>query len=110
MGMVRKIVNVPHGESASALTTAMPRPARAMTTMKRMAIIAVMPATGLISVRAISASDLPLRRTEEARMTKSCAAPAKTTPKASHSSPGRYPNCAASTGPISGPAPEMAAK
>ena len=27
-----------------------------------------------------------------------------------HSSPGMYPNCAASTGPISGPAPLMAAK
>ena len=27
-----------------------------------------------------------------------------------HSSPGRYPNCAANTGPISGPAPLIAAK
>ena len=27
-----------------------------------------------------------------------------------HSVPGRYPNCAASTGPTSGPGPAMAAK
>ena len=48
--MVRKMVNVPHGESASALTTAMPSPASAMTMMKRMATMAVIPASGEISV------------------------------------------------------------
>ena len=81
-----------------------------MMTMKRIATIAVVPATGEISLRAISASDLPLRRIDEQRMMKSCVAPAKTTPNASHKSPGKYPNCAASTGPMSGPAPLMAAK
>ena len=87
--MVRKIVNVPHGESASAFTTARPRPARAITTTKRIASMAMNDASGLISLRAIAASDFPLRRTDDARITKSCVAPAMTTPKASHSSPGR---------------------
>ena len=108
--MVMAMVNVPHDDSARALTTAMPRPARAMTTMNRMATIAVAPATGEISLRAMSASDLPPRRTDEARMMKSWVAPANTTPSVIHSRPGRNPNCAARTGPIRGPAPEMAAK
>ena len=54
-GIVMPIVKVPHALSASALTTTMPRPASAMTTMKRTAMAPVMPATGPISVRAISA-------------------------------------------------------
>ena len=54
-GMVTPIVKVPQALSASALTTTMPRPASAMTTMKRTAMAPVMPATGPISVRAISA-------------------------------------------------------
>ena len=37
-GIVTPIVNVPHALSASALTTAMPSPASAMTMMKRIAI------------------------------------------------------------------------
>ena len=36
--------------------------------------------------------------------------PPRQTPITSQSNPGRNPNCAASTGPIKGPAPEMAAK
>jgi hypothetical protein len=43
--MVIPIVNVPHGLSLSALTTTRPRPASAMTTMKRIARPVVMPAT-----------------------------------------------------------------
>ena len=66
-GMVTPIVNVPHALSASALTTAMPRPASAMIMMKRMAMQAVMPAVGLISVRAMSASERPPRRVEAQR-------------------------------------------
>ncbi len=108
--MVMAMVKTPQGDSASAFTTAMPRPARAITTMKRMATMAMAPAKGEISPRAISASDLPPRLTEEARMMKSWVAPANTTPSVIHRRPGRKPNCAASTGPISGPAPEMAAK
>ena len=45
-GIVIAIVNVPHGLSASALTTTMPRPAMAMTTMKRMAMAPANQATG----------------------------------------------------------------
>src|SRR5205085_6926115 len=37
-------------------------------------------------------------------------APPRQTPITSQSSPGRNPNCAASTGPTNGPAPEIAAK
>jgi hypothetical protein len=55
-GIVAPIVNVPHGLSLRALTTTRPRPASAMTTMKRMARPVVKPATWPISVRAISAS------------------------------------------------------
>ena len=64
IGIVAPMVNVPHALSASALTTARPRPASAMTTMKRIAIAPVVPATGPISVRAISASDRPPRRVD----------------------------------------------
>ena len=41
---------------------------------------------------------------------KSWTAPARQTPATSQMSPGAKPNWAASTGPISGPAPVMAAK
>ena len=50
-GIVIAMVNVPHGLSASALTTTMPRPAMAMTTMKRMAMAPANHATGPISSR-----------------------------------------------------------
>jgi hypothetical protein len=53
-------VNVPHGDSASALTTTKPKPASAITTMNRIATAATNPDKPLISVRASSASDLPL--------------------------------------------------
>ena len=59
-----------------------------MTMMKRMAMAAVMPATGPISVRAISASERPPRRVDAHRMTKSCTAPARQTPTTSQISPG----------------------
>ena len=40
----------------------------------------------------------------------SCTHPPSTAPTMIHSVPGRYPNCAASVGPTSGPGPAMAAK
>jgi len=43
-------------------------------------------------------------------ITMSCTAPAKTPPIKIQRKPGRYPNCAAKTGPIKGPAPTIAAK
>ena len=61
-GIDTPMVNVPQALSCSALTTARPSPASAMTMMKRIAIAAVTPATGPISARAISASDRPPRR------------------------------------------------
>ena len=87
-GMVMPMVKVPQALSASALTTASPRPASAMTTMNRMAMAPVVPATGPISVRAISASDRPPRRTEAHSEMKSCTAPAMQTPPTIHSRPG----------------------
>ena len=104
------IVNVPHALSASALTTTMPRPAMAMTTMKRIAMEATSPASGLISLLTISESDLPPRRVDAQRIIESCTAPARQTPATSQINPGAKPNCAASIGPTSGPAPVMAAK
>jgi hypothetical protein len=67
-GIDAPIVNVPQALSWSAFTTASPRPASAMMTMKRMATAAVAPATGPISVRAISASERPPRRVDAHRM------------------------------------------
>ncbi len=104
------MVKVPQALSWSALTTARPSPASAITTMKRMATAAMTPATGPISDRAISASDLPSRRVEAQRIMTSWTAPARQTPATSQMSPGANPNWAASTGPISGPAPVIAAK
>jgi hypothetical protein len=68
------------------------------------------PAGRPISSRAIEARLCPPRRTETARTSMSCTAPARQTPTTSQTSPGRYPNWIASTGPMSGPAPEIAAK
>ena len=110
IGMVAPIVNVLHALSASALTTAMPRPASAMTRMARTATAAIVPATGPISVLAMSASERPPRLVDAHRVMKSCTAPARQTPATSQISPGAYPNCAARTGPINGPAPAMAEK
>ena len=110
MGIVALIVNVPQALSAKALTTMMPRPARAMTRIKRRATTAVTPAVVLISERAISASDRPPRRVEAQSTIESCTAPARQQPASSQMKPGAHPNCAASTGPTSGPAPVIPAK
>ncbi len=104
MGMVQAMVNRPQDEPGitqddpsgrcsvsppSAFTTTRPSPASALTMMNRIAMAAVVPATGPISARAISASERPLRRIENASTRKSCTAPASTTPITSHSRPGR---------------------
>src|SRR5471030_3329461 len=60
MGTVAPIVNTPHGLFARAFTTTIPRPASVTSRIKSTAIMATRPAKGLISVRAISASDRPL--------------------------------------------------
>ena len=110
IGMVVAIVNSPHGLSRSALTTTSASTASRMIMIARIATIAASPATGLTSSFAIWPSDLPSRLIDEIRIVKSCTAPPSTTPTMSQMVPGRNPNWAASVGPISGPAPEIAAK
>ena len=110
IGIVQAIVNRPHGDPRKALTTISARTASKMIMIARTAIIAVTPVTLLTSSLAIWPSDLPSRRSEQNRIVKSWTAPPSTTPMTSHSVPGRKPNCAASTGPTSGPAPAIAAK
>ena len=104
------IVNVAHELPVSALIMVTPRPAVAITTTKKIAIVAATPDNPLISLRAMSAKERPSLRTEANRMMKSCTAPPTTAPMMIQSVPGKYPNCAASTGPTSGPGPAMAAK
>ena len=70
----------------------------------------VRPAVPVTYFLARLSSDRPSVRTDATRMTKSCTAPPRHAPMSSHRKPGRKPNCAASTGPMSGPAPAMAAK
>ena len=110
IGIVRPIVTVPHGLALSALTTTSASTASSTIMMPSTATSAVTPATGPISSRAIWPSDLPSRRTDDARMTKSCTAPPSATPTMIQMTPGRKPNCAASVGPTSGPGPAIAAK
>ena len=78
--------------------------------MAKTATIAAMPATGFTSSFAIWPRDLPSRRIDAHSTIMSCTAPPSTTPTISQSVPGRNPNCAASVGPTSGPAPEIAEK
>ncbi len=59
-GTVMAIVKVPQELSLRAFTTATPRPASAMMMIVTTAIEPTTPATGLISIRAISARLLPL--------------------------------------------------
>jgi len=110
IGIVAEIVNSPHGLSRSALTTTSASTASRMIMIAKIATIAAKPAVTLTSSFAICPSDLPSRRIDAHRMTKSCTAPPRTTPPISQSVPGRNPNCAASVGPINGPAPEIAEK
>ncbi len=89
IGMVIAIENVPHGDSASALTTTSASTASRMIMMSSTAISAAAPPNGPISSRAICPRLLPSRRTEKNRMTMSCTAPAKITPTMIQIVPGR---------------------
>ena len=73
--------------------------------IEKIAAMPITPAVVLSSSFTICASDLPLRRIEQNRITKSCTAPPSTTPIKIQSALGKYPNWAASTGPTSGPGP-----
>ena len=87
-GIVAAIVKRPHGLLLSALTNGTPTPASAMTMMKRIAMAAISPASGLISWRAIVASDAPFRRVDPHSEIMSCTAPARQTPATSQSKSG----------------------
>ena len=110
IGIVAAMVNVPHGLPDSAFTTTSATTASRMIMISSTVNSATKPPSFPISSRAICPSDLPSRRMEANRMTKSCTAPPKTPPIMIQRVPGKYPNCAASTGPTSGPGPAMAAK
>ena len=88
-GIVTATVNVPHGLSPRAFTTIRPSAARMMIMMASAPMSAMVPATGPISILIISPSDRPSRRMEQKRTTKSCTAPATTTPTRSQIVPGR---------------------
>src|ERR1041385_7950494 len=110
IGMVQRREKTPQGLSLSALVTTRASTARRMIMMARIASMASIPVTGPTSSLAICPSDLPSRRIDPKRMTKSWTAPPSTTPNTIQMVPGSQPNCAARTGPTSGPAPAMAAR
>ena len=89
MGMVAPTVNTPQGLSASALTTTKARTASKIIMMARIAAMPMTPAVVCSSSFTIWASDLPSRRIEQNRMTKSCTAPPSTTPIKIHNAPGK---------------------
>ena len=89
MGMVAPTVKMPHGLSASALTTTSASTASRITTMARIASNAMKPADVFNSSFTICPSDFPLRRIEQNRIVKSCTAPPSTTPIRIHSVPGK---------------------
>ena len=89
IGIVMAMLNVPHGEFASALTTTSARTASRITMIDSTATSAAAPPTGPISSRAICPRLLPSRRIEKNRTTMSCTAPAKITPATIQIVPGR---------------------
>src|ERR1700732_519849 len=110
IGIVIPIVNTPQGLFASALTTTIPSPANVTSNINNTANIVTSPVNVLTSVRATSASDRPLCRTDATITIKSCTQPATTAPIKIQIKPGAKPNCAANVGPTKGPAPAIAAK
>ena len=89
IGIVRPIVTMPHGLDLSAFTTTSASTASSTIMMPSTATSAVMPATGPISSFAIWPSDLPSRRIDAQRITKSCTAPPSATPTMIQMMPGR---------------------
>ncbi len=69
--MVQRMVKIPQGLSFSALTTTSARTASRITMMASTATMASTPVIGPVSSLAICPSDLPSRRIEPKRMTKS---------------------------------------
>ncbi len=89
MGIVAPTVKTPQGLSASAFTTTSASTANKITMIAKIAISAIAPAVVFNSSLTIWPSDLPSRRSEEKRMTKSCTAPPSVTPINTHSVPGK---------------------
>jgi hypothetical protein len=89
MGMVAAMVKVPHGLPLRALTTTRATTASRMIMMSSTVMSAANPPTLPISSRAICPRDLPSRRIEANRITKSCTAPPSTAPMMIHRVPGR---------------------
>ena len=89
MGTVAPTVNTPHGLPASAFTTTNDSTASIMVMIPRIAIRATNPAVVFSSSFTICPSDLPSRRIEQNRITKSCTAPPRVAPIRIHSVPGR---------------------
>ena len=110
IGIVIAIVNTPHGLLASAWTTTSARTAKRIIMIARTLMSASAPTPGPISSFTIWPNVLPPRRTDANKMIMSCTAPPSVAPIKIHNVPGRKPNCAASTGPTSGPGPAIAAK
>ena len=89
IGMVAAIVNVPQALPFSAFTTTSATTASRITMMISTVTSATKPPTLPISSRAIWPSDLPSRRMEANRITKSCTAPPSTAPMMIQRVPGR---------------------
>ena len=89
MGMVIARVNVAHGEVFSALTITSATTASKMIMIASTASSAIIPPRWETSSRAICPSDLPSRRIEQNRITKSCTHPPSTAPAISQIVPGK---------------------
>ncbi len=104
------MVKMPHGLLARALTTTIPRPASVTSRMKSTAIMRHQAGEGAD----LGAGDLGQRAALVAhgghQHGEVLHAPGQHRAESSQRKPGAKPNCAASVGPTSGPAPAMAAK
>ena len=89
IGIVIAMVNVPHGLDFRAFTTTSATTPSKITRIAITATKATHPPSLPISSFAICPSDLPSRRTENSRITKSCTQPPKTAPARIHNVPGR---------------------
>ncbi len=109
-GIVVAIVKTPHGLFARAWTTTKASTAMIIIMIRSTLMRASAPTPRPISSFTICPSVLPRRLTELKSTIMSCTAPPRVAPIRIQSVPGRNPNCAASTGPTSGPGPAIAAK
>ena len=110
IGIVIAIVNTPQGLFASACTTTSASTASKMVMIASTLMSASAPTPGPISSFTIWPNVFPPRLTDAKSVIMSCTAPPSVAPIKIHNVPGKNPNCAASTGPTSGPGPAIAAK